>query len=102
MDSGSRNRPNRSDADIEVPVSTAQLPSDPLWPRASQWICDPTTLPSGKIADLALFGVPAHTTSITPTQAHTTPAAIRSALQRYSTYSASRGLDVSTLAGTRR
>jgi formiminoglutamase len=79
-------------------VSTAQLPSDPLWPRASQWICDPTTLPSGKIADLALFGVPAHTTSITPTQAHTTPAAIRSAVQRYSTYSASRGLDVSTLS----
>jgi formiminoglutamase len=41
--------------------------------------------------------VPAFRTSITPTGAHATPAAVREALQRYSTYSAGRDVDVADL-----
>ncbi|MEN9752732.1 MAG: hypothetical protein RL670_423, partial [Actinomycetota bacterium] len=48
--------------------------------------------------DLSLMGIPAHLTSISPTNAHTTPAAIRAALQRYSTYNWSIGKDVSSLS----
>jgi len=69
------------------------LPHDPLWPRA-------TTLFSRDNADgsdLALLGVPASQTSISPSGAHTTPAAIRSALARYSLAHASPGVDLSKL-----
>lgn len=38
----------------------------------------------GSNPDIAVFGVPANTTSISPTGADTTPAAIRAALARYS------------------
>jgi len=41
-----------------------------------------------------VLGVPAHRTSITPTGANETPAAVRAALGRYSTFAASRGVDV--------
>jgi formiminoglutamase len=47
--------------------------------------------------DIAVFGVPAHKTSISKTGAHKTPAAIRKALLRYSTYNATRRLDIATL-----
>ncbi|PKQ16454.1 MAG: formimidoylglutamase [Actinobacteria bacterium HGW-Actinobacteria-7] len=72
-------------------------PNDPLWPRAAGWLVrrDPDSLPR---CDLALLGVPAHATSISPTGAHTTPAAIREALNRYSTYAASHDVDVATLS----
>lgn len=79
----------------EANVAGRPLPSDPLWPRAADWI-----VPAAEktpAADLALLGVPASESSITPTGAHATPAAIREALQRYSTYSASLGVDVSIL-----
>jgi formiminoglutamase len=68
------------------------MSDDPRWPRASAWLAG-GTLP----ADLAVLGVPAHRTSISPTGAHATPAAVRSALARYSTYAASTGLDVGRL-----
>jgi len=58
----------------------AQLSHDPLWPRAGSW---PTAV-SGERADIALVGIPTHTRSLSPTQAHLTPAAVREALQRYS------------------
>jgi formiminoglutamase len=77
----------------------AALPSDPLWPRAAHWIAAPvagSTQGSG-VADFALLGVGTYRTSITPTKAHATPAAIREALLAYSTYSASRDVDVATL-----
>ncbi len=54
------------------------LSHDPLWPRAGDW---PT--PSGR-ADVALIGVPTSSTSLSPSQAHLTPAAVREALRRYS------------------
>jgi len=61
----------------------ATLSHDPLWPRAGGW---PTLaeLEPGVSVDLALLGVPAWRTSLSPTNAHATPAAIREALRRYS------------------
>jgi formiminoglutamase len=56
------------------------LPHDPLWPRAGSW---PAAVP-GERADIALVGIPTHTRSLSPTQAHLTPAAVRDALRRYS------------------
>ncbi|MEY2676596.1 MAG: hypothetical protein RL510_616 [Actinomycetota bacterium] len=53
---------------------------DANWPRASAWLS-----PSdGAEFDIAVFGVPAHQTSISPTGANETPAAVRAALSRYS------------------
>ncbi|WP_022892678.1 arginase family protein [Agromyces subbeticus] len=64
-------------------MGTAALPNDPLWPRAGDW--PPLDgLAAGERADLALLGVPAFRTSLSPTGAHETPAAIRAALRRYS------------------
>lgn len=59
------------------------LSNDPLWPRAGGW---PRLdeLGSGTSVDLAILGVPAWRTSLSPTNAHETPAAIRAALARYS------------------
>lgn len=73
------------------------MADDPLWPRASAWIracTDEALRGHGPEAHLALIGVPAHLTSISPTNAHETPAAIRAALARYSTWVESAGLDL--------
>ncbi|MEI7813667.1 MAG: arginase family protein [Coriobacteriia bacterium] len=77
-------------------MTDASLPNDPLWPRAATWFI-PAEKHSAAPCDLALLGVPAWRTSITPTGAHATPAAVRDALLRYSTYAASRGVDVAQL-----
>jgi formiminoglutamase len=70
-------------------MMSAQLPNDPKWKRAS------TLLDSNNTSsDLALIGVPAHLSSISPTSADQTPDAIRAALARYSTYSTSDNLDL--------
>ena len=56
------------------------LSHDPLWPRAGGW-------PSPDEArgwDAVILGVPAWRTSLSPTGAHATPAAVREALRRYS------------------
>lgn len=45
-----------------------------------------------------LLGVPAHLTSISPTRADATPAAIRGAFARFSTYSIEHRLDIAELA----
>ena len=45
-----------------------------------------------------MLGVPAHRTSISPTSAHLTPAAIREALARYSTYSWTHDIDIAELS----
>ncbi len=70
-------------------MSAAALPHDPKWVRAHTLF---TT--SNKNADVALIGVPAHESSISATSAHLTPAAIRSALARYSTFSTSADIDL--------
>lgn len=56
------------------------LSVDPLWPRAGDWpVPSPDT-----VADAALLGVPAWRTSLSPTGAGETPAAVRAALRRFS------------------
>ena len=72
----------------------AQRYHDPNWLRAGEWIA--TSRP-GAHADLAIIGVPAHKTSVTPTDAHTTPAALRDAVYWYSTWSWNHDLDISHL-----
>ena len=69
------------------------MSEDALWPRAQSWL-----LPAGQgRADLGLFGVLASETSISATGADHTPAEIRVALARYSTYSWSTNRDLSDL-----
>ena len=70
-------------------MSKINLPSDRLWPRASTLF-----KPNLKKADIALVGVPAHKSSISPTSAHLTPKAIREALAKYSTYSGSKDIEL--------
>ncbi len=71
----------------------AGLHHDPKWTRANNLF--PT---SGIGKDVALLGVPACETSLSPTSAHLTPNAIRTALSRYSTYSISRNVDLRNLS----
>lgn len=54
------------------------LSHDPLWPRAGSWPAFDGS------ADAVLLGIPAWRTSLSPTGAHATPAAVRTALARYS------------------
>lgn len=77
-------------------MGETQLPEDPLWPRAARWFA-PAADAASRECDIALIGIPAHRTSITPTSAHTTPNAVREALLRYSTYAASHDIDVAAL-----
>ena len=63
-------------------MSVAKLPNDPNWPRAN------SLLKSAK-TELAIIGVLASATALSPTSAHLTPAAIREALAKYSTYAGS-------------
>ncbi|MEU1972791.1 agmatinase family protein [Microbacterium sp. NPDC019599] len=58
------------------------LSHDPLWPRAGAW---PSFDDLQERLDAVILGVPAFRTSLSPTGAHATPAAVRDALQRYST-----------------
>ncbi|MBD8012670.1 MULTISPECIES: arginase family protein [Microbacterium] len=56
------------------------LAHDDLWPRAGSW----PAAEAGERADAALIGIPTWRTSLSPTGAHATPAAIRDALPRFS------------------
>lgn len=69
--------------------------TDPRWPRAGDWLA---AGPGEREPDLAVLGVPTFATSISPTGAHATPAAVRRALARLSTWSPSRRVDVADLA----
>ncbi len=55
---------------------------DPRWPRAGSWLAAHA---QAQAADVAVVGVPTHTTSLSATSAHRTPAAVRAALQRFTT-----------------
>jgi formiminoglutamase len=67
---------------------------DALWPSAASWLA-----PAGAgHYDLGVFGVLASETSISATGANTTPAEIRVALARYSTYSWSQNKDLGDLS----
>lgn len=62
-------------------MNSAPLSHDPLWPRSGAW--PPPSDVAGP-ARLALLGVPAWRTSLSPTGAHATPGAVREALRRFS------------------
>jgi formiminoglutamase len=79
----------------EREVPPARLPRDPRWPRAGDWLA---AGPGPKAPDLAILGVPTYGTSLSPTGAHATPAAVRRALARLSTWCGSRRVDVGELA----
>lgn len=70
-------------------MTPSSLSHDPKWVRAN------TVFPTfGTGRDVGLLGVLACETSLSPTSAHLTPAAIRTALARYSTYSGSHAVDL--------
>jgi formiminoglutamase len=73
-------------------VATIKLAKDGLWQRANTLF-----KPNLKQADIALLGFPVHKSSLTPNSCHLAPKAIRSALARYSTYSASTDVDLREL-----
>jgi formiminoglutamase len=70
---------------------------DALWPRAAA-LFRPASDGIVPECDVALLGVPAHETSISATGADSTPAAVRAALSRFSTFSTSAGLDLAELS----
>ena len=69
------------------------MTEDPLWPRASSLL-----VPPSDAAAIGLVGVPLSRSSISPSQAHLTPAAVRAALHRFPTFHAGLGVDVPSLA----
>ena len=71
------------------------LSTDPHWLRAGEWVAAGVA-DEGPV-DVTLLGVPAHRTSLSPTGADRTPAAVREALWRYSTYAPTRQADLAVL-----
>jgi formiminoglutamase len=67
------------------------MAEDLKWPRASSLI-------SNEPSPIGLIDIPAHKTSISPTNAHLTPTAIREALKKYSTFSYSTGTDLAAIS----
>jgi len=66
---------------------------DPLWLRADAWLASQAAEP-----DLLVVGVPSSSASLLPSQAWRAPAAMRSALSRFSTFDGETGADLSTVA----
>ena len=73
------------------------LPTDANWPRAAHLLEPANDRTGGAAVDIAVMGLCASRRSISPTQAHTTPAAIRAALLRMSTWCWDHGIDLGTL-----
>lgn len=72
-------------------MGTVAVSTDPLWPSAA------TLLGSEVRSDrrnVGLLGVFTYTTSLTPRSWHSTPAAVREALERFSTWSYCDGVDL--------
>lgn len=76
-------------------MTPAGAPTDARWPTAADWLAAGSR---GRAADLAVLGVPTHATSLSPSGAHRTPAAVRLALAKLSTWAPSRRIDLSALA----
>lgn len=62
---------------------------DPLWPRADLWLASDCDDP-----DVAVVGVPSSTASLSPSHADRTPAELRRALARFSTYHGEWDVDI--------
>ena len=74
--------------------SPAALPVDDRWPRAGHWLA---AGPGERPIDLAVLGVPAFTRSIRPNGTRATPVAVRRALHHFTTWCASRHVDLADL-----
>lgn len=85
-----------SAAPAVTPLSAGPAATDALWPTAAAWLARQPDY--RQPLDLAVIGMPSSARSRSATQAHLTPAALRQALRRYSTWSVDRGVDVATLA----
>jgi formiminoglutamase len=66
--------------------------SDPLWPRASDWLSRDDTDPR-----LLVLGLPTSSASISASEAWRSPAALRAVLRRSSTYDGERDVDLDDL-----
>lgn len=64
---------------------------DHRWPSAGEWLA---AGPGARAVDLAVLGVPTFATSVPTTGSHATPAAVRRALDRLTTWSGSRRVDL--------
>ncbi|MCW2601599.1 MAG: Formimidoylglutamase [Frankiales bacterium] len=73
------------------------MTEDPLWPRASAWLSSGGRRTGPR---LSVLGVPLSRTSISPSGAHTTPAAVRAALRRFATFHAGLDVDLEVLSVT--
>jgi len=71
------------------------MPDDPNWPRASAWLAGAHA--ADPVCRLAVLGAPMHAGSITPGRADLAPAAIRSILQRMSTFDLEFNRDLSRI-----
>ncbi len=70
-------------------------PDDPFWPRASAWLAG-QHVPAAQ-RKLAVLGIPTGRGSITPGRCDLTPAAVREALKRFSTYDLEVGVDLESI-----
>ncbi|MBU6243573.1 MAG: agmatinase family protein [Acidobacteria bacterium] len=77
---------------MESQVNQSILSHDPKWQRANTLFNE-----MGSSAEIALIGVPAFETCLSKSAANLTPGAIRAALSRFSTYSATHEIDLSEL-----
>ncbi|MFI5039717.1 MAG: arginase family protein [Solirubrobacterales bacterium] len=66
-------------------MSSPALSIDPRWPRSGGWP-SPDTIEPGEPIDLTLLGIPTWRTSLSPTGAGSTPAAVRAALRYYAEF----------------
>ena len=69
--------------------------NDPQWPRASDWLASGGSSTGRR---LGLVGVPLSRTSISPSGASATPAAVREALRRFATFHAGLDVDLESLS----
>jgi arginase family enzyme len=66
---------------------------DPLWPRADTWLASAAGEPT-----LLVAGVPTSSASLSPSEAWRTPALVRIALGRFSTFDGETGSDLRSVA----
>jgi formiminoglutamase len=77
---------------MALPSMESVTPSpDSNWPSAATLL---SSSPVTKRRNVALLGIPTYATSVTPRSSKSAPAAIRSALERYSTWSFSDQVDL--------
>jgi formiminoglutamase len=70
--------------------------SDPNWPSAATLLSE---RPVKGRRNVGLLGISTYATSVTPRSATSTPAAVRAALERYSTWSFSEAIDIAESVG---